>query len=147
MWTHQYQQKTELTAHELWPVIANIDGWAEIDENIESISVEGLPVEGTQFFLKPRGGPKLAFIVDTFQPPTVYSDVCTMLLGTMPLATMKTTHQFSSHGHGTIIDIQISIKGPLAPLWGVLVGRKHASGLPRQTQLFIQAAQELKGSL
>lgn len=141
MWTHQYHQETELTAHELWPVIANIAGWVDIDENIENISVEGVPGEGTQFYLKPRGGPKLAFTVDRFQPPTVYSDVCTM-----PLATMQTIHRFSPQDHGTSINIQISIAGPLAPLWGLLVGRKHASGLPRQTQLFIKAAKELKGS-
>jgi hypothetical protein len=39
-----------------------------------------------------------------------------------------------------MIDIQIEIKGILATLWGFLVGRTHADGLPAQTQQFIAAA-------
>jgi hypothetical protein len=134
MWTHRYQQTTDLPTTVLWPVLANIAGWAEIDENIELIRVEGIPAKDTKFVLKPKGGPTLTFTIGDFDPPTTYSDICHM-----PFATMKTTHHLVA-GDVTTIDIQIVIEGILAPLWGVLVGRKHADGLPAQTQRFITAA-------
>jgi hypothetical protein len=138
MWTHRYQQETELTPEVLWPVLANISGWAEIDENIEMISIETAPAAGSKFFLKPKGGPRLAFTIGDFLPPATYSDICSM-----PGATMKTTHQLR-RGEVTTIDIQITIQGILAPLWGQLVGRKHAQGLPAQTARFIAAAQSIQ---
>jgi hypothetical protein len=134
MWTHRYQQSTDLPATVLWPVLANIAGWADIDENIEMIRVEGIPAKDTKFLLKPKGGPTLTFTIGDFDPPTTYSDMCHM-----PFATMKTTHHLVA-GDVTTIDIQIVIEGILAPLWGFLVGRKHAEGLPAQTERFIAAA-------
>lgn len=140
MWIHHYQQETDLAAEELWPVLANIAGWADIDENIETISIEGLPAKGSRFMLKPKGGPHLAFMIGDFDPPVTYSDICQM-----PFATMKTTHRLLV-GDATTIDIQITIEGGLSQLWGILVGRKHASGLPAQTQNFITAARKLRTS-
>ncbi len=134
MWTHHYQQQTDLPAEALWPVLANVSGWAEIDENIETINIDGVPGKNSTFTLKPKGGPRLSFRICDFEPPLTYSDVCKM-----PFANMKTTHRILN-GDVTTIDIQIVIEGMLSPVWGVLVGRKHANGLPAQTQRFIAAA-------
>jgi hypothetical protein len=136
MWTHHYRQETNIPPEKLWHVLANISGWADIDENIETISVEGIPEKGSKFVLKPKGGPLLTFMIGDFDPPLVYSDICQM-----PFSTMKTTHRFSI-GDVTTIDIQIVIDGLLSPIWGFLVGRKHAAGLPAQTRRFIAAARE-----
>lgn len=138
MWTHRYQQQTDLSAEALWPVLANVAGWAKIDENIEMINVDGVPAKDATFTLKPKSGPLLSFRICDFEPPAIYSDLCQM-----PLATMKTTHRLLE-GDVTTIDIQIVIEGLLAPIWGILVGRKHASGLPAQTQRFIAAAKSLQ---
>jgi hypothetical protein len=137
MWTHHYQQKTDLTAAELWPVLANISGWAAIDDNIETIQLEGVAAKGAKFCLKPKGGPRLDFTIGDFAPPTTYSDICQM-----PGATMQTTHRLIA-GDGTTIEIQITIEGILSPLWGLVVGRKHANGLAAQTDRFIAAARRL----
>jgi hypothetical protein len=140
MWTHHYQQQTDLSAEVLWSVLSNISGWAEIDENIETIGVEGVPAKNSRFVLKPKGGPRLSFRICDFDPPETYSDVCQM-----PFSTMKTTHRLLK-GDVTTIDIQIVIEGMLSPLWGLLVGRKHANGLPEQTKRFIAAARSLQNT-
>ena len=138
MWIHKFQQQTDLDPAELWQILANIAGWADIDENIETISIDGIPMKGSKFLLKPKGGPLLTFNIGDFDPPVAYSDVCQM-----PFATMTTTHRLFA-GDVTTIDIQITIEGFLSPLWGFLVGQKHANGLPAQTTRFIAAARELK---
>jgi hypothetical protein len=136
MWTHDFRQQTTLPVEVLWPVLANVADWGAVDHTIESIEVDGTPAVGTRFMLKPKGGPRLHFTIGDFAPPTMYSDVCQM-----PLATMRTTHRLIA-GEVTTIEVCIEIRGILAPLWGLLVGRKHAQGLPAQTERFIQAASE-----
>ncbi|MEL7367899.1 MAG: SRPBCC family protein [Myxococcota bacterium] len=134
MWSHRYEHITELTAERLWPILANIEGWPSIDENIDTLTVEGQPAPGARFFLKPKGGPRLSFVVTDFQAPHVYSDTCRM-----PFAKMKTTHRLCGQSPTRIV-VDIQIEGPLAWFWGRTVGRKHASGLPAQTERFIEAA-------
>lgn len=135
MWSRSYEQQTDLSPDALWSVLADIAGWAQIDENIKAIEVLGTPGKGTRFFLTPKGGPRLAFVVSTFEPPCRYADSCSM-----PLARMTTLHTLVPTGHGTLIKVEITIEGPLAGLWGQLVGKTHHQGLPAQTARFIDAA-------
>jgi hypothetical protein len=137
MWHHRYEQKTPLTPDQLWPVLADVAAWPEVDRNIEYLTIEGQPGPGVPFVLKVRGGPKLSFVIGEFEAPTRYADVCRM-----PLATMRTRHTLVPDPAGTTIRVDIEIAGPLAPVWGRLVGRRHASGLPAQTARFLEGAKQ-----
>lgn len=139
MWTHRFTAEAPLPPTELWPVLANIQNWPAVDENIESIEAPALPKAGDTFRLKPKGGPTLSLTIGDFEPPHLYSDIARM-----PLAAMKTVHRLAPAAGGTTICVEITIEGPLAGLWGLIVGRKHASGLARQTERFIAAANRLR---
>jgi Polyketide cyclase / dehydrase and lipid transport len=134
MWQHHFETKTELPVESIWPVLADVARWAEIDHNIDRIEINATPARGVPFKLKPKGGPVLAFVIGDFDPPTHYSDICRM-----PFAKMKTLHTLT-RGAETIVSVDITIAGPLAQFWGFLVGRKHASGLPAQTERILMAA-------
>lgn len=134
MWTSQYEELTALTPEELWPVLADVARWPELDFNIERLELAQAPAPGVEFFLKPRGGPRLRFRIGHFEAPTRYSDVCHL-----PLAVMETTHELVP-GPRTTIRVRIEVRGLLAPLWGVLVGRQHAAGLPAQTARVLERA-------
>jgi len=137
-WRHEYQSESFVKVQQLWPVLANVARWAEIDRNIDYIDVDGEPDVGTHFVLKPKGGPKLRFRIGDFRPPDLYSDICLL-----PLAEMKTVHSLHAESPTRIV-VNIEITGPLSWFWGLVVGRKHASGLPAQTKLFVEAAQSPK---
>jgi hypothetical protein len=118
-------------------IIADVNNWINIDHNIDKLIINEKPKQGVKF--KPKGAPTLDFIIDTFVPPTNYADLCKM-----PGAKMKTLHTFEKRPNNqTAIIIDITITGPMNWFWGRIVGKKHASGLPRQTELFIKAAKEL----
>jgi hypothetical protein len=134
MWTFDYAERTDVPPDALWQVIADIERWPQIDSQIDRIEIEGPVAMGTRFRLKPKGGPSLAFRIGAFDPPTRYADVCLL-----PLAEMTTIHQITP-GDSTVVAVRIEIKGPLAWLWGPLVGRKHARGVPALTQKMIEAA-------
>ncbi len=135
MWHHRYEETTTLTCEELWPVLADVARWPEVDHNIAYLTIEGQPGAGVPFVLKPKGGPRLDFVIGEFEAPSRYADVCRM-----PLATMRTRHTLIPDGQGTRIRVDIEITGPLAAVWGRLVGRRHAAGLPAQTARFIAGA-------
>jgi Polyketide cyclase / dehydrase and lipid transport len=136
MWQHQFETTTDLTPERIWPVIADVAAWGQVDHNIDYVAVDGTPKLGTKFTLKPKGGPTLRFEIGKFEPPLVYSDICKM-----PFAKMETEHRIE-RGAKTRVVVTITIAGPLAPLWGLVVGRKHAAGLPAQTERIIARARQ-----
>jgi len=141
MWQHRFETTTDLPAELIWPVIADIAGWANVDHNIRHIEVDGTPAVGARFRLKPKGGPTLKFEVAAFDPPTTYADRCRM-----PGAAMTTRHKLlplTEAGGGTRVVVDIDVTGPLAWFWGPIAAAKHASGLPAQTERIIARAREL----
>lgn len=137
MWQHHFEAETDLSPAQLWPILANINGWAAIDNNIQYVLLKGTARSGAQFDLKPKGGPLLRFRIGDFDAPGSYSDICKLLLGEM-----ETRHRLTATPTGTRISVDIEIRGPLHWLWGRLVGAKHARGLPAQTERFIAAARQ-----
>ena len=140
MWSHHFEAETDLSAAQLWPVLADIDGWVSIDQNIERVSMKGVAGSGAFFELKPKGGPLLRVRIGDFEAPHRYSDICRL-----PFAEMETRHQLAPSPAGTRISVDIEIRGPLHWLWGGVVGRKHASGLQAQTERFVAAARKASG--
>ncbi len=134
MWQHRFETTSALTPEQIWPVIADVANWAAVDTNIDYIKISETPRVGTAFTLKPKGGPRLKFVIGDFVPPSTYSDICKM-----PFASMKTLHSLEA-GNETRIVVDIQISGPLSRLWGLLVGRKHAAGIPAQTARILARA-------
>lgn len=138
MWRHVFESRTRVPIDALWAVLSDIPKWPNIDTQIERIEVDGAPKLGTTFRLKPRGGPTLSLVVDRFEPPNTYADLCSM-----PLAKMRTTHELLDDGEETVIRVTIEIFGLLAPVWSRIVGRQHANGLRAQTERFVARAREI----
>lgn len=141
MWQHRFEKMTELQPEQIWPVIADIAGWAAVDHNIAWLEVEGTPAVGTHFRLRPKGGPALRFEVVHFDPPRLYADLCRM-----PGAAMTTRHRLHPSvepSGGTHIVVEIDVTGPLAWFWGPIAAAKHAAGLPRQTDQILARAREM----
>lgn len=137
MWTHLFETTTDLTPAQLWPVLADVAQWPVVDHNIERLDIREAPAPGVAFTLKPKGGPTLSFRIGHFEAPARYSDICRM-----PLASMETVHELVP-GPATTVRVRIEITGWLAPLWGRLVGRTHAAGLPAQTARIVARARAL----
>jgi hypothetical protein len=134
MWQHRFETTTPLPPEAIWPVIADVARWPEVDANIDRLHIAGPPGPGVVFHLKPRGGPRLRFTIGDFEAPGRYSDICRM-----PGARMETRHLLLP-GPVTTVRVEIAITGPLARFWGWAVGRRHARGLPAQTARILAAA-------
>lgn len=134
MWSREYLRRSPLPADAIWPVIADVASWPGVDHQIDWVRIDRPAAPGVAFQLKPKGGPTLSMTIGRFEPPCTYSDVCRM-----PLAQMETIHSLEP-GIETVVRVRIEITGPLAGLWGLLVGRRHFSGLPAQTERILARA-------
>jgi Polyketide cyclase / dehydrase and lipid transport len=134
MWSREFRRRSPLPAEAIWPVIADVANWPSVDHQIDWVRIDRPAAPGVAFQLKPKGGPTLSMTIGRFEPPCRYSDVCRM-----PLARMETLHTLEP-GAETVVQVRIEITGPLAGLWGLVVGRRHFAGLPAQTDRILERA-------
>jgi hypothetical protein len=81
---------------------------------------------GTTGELKPKGGPKVRFVIETLEPRSEFTDV-----SAMPGAKLRIRHLVTVDGDGrSRVDSEVSIDGPLAWLWGRVLGRGIATSTP-----------------
>lgn len=132
MRTYATTATTHLTPSRLYATICDIGRWPEWDTEIEWTRHEGRVEPGVRFQLKPRGGPKVTLEITEASAPERFVDVARL-----PLARMRTSHEFRRDGDVTTVTQTITISGPLAFLWDRLVARKQAEGAGSQMQAMI----------
>jgi hypothetical protein len=105
---------------------ADMDSWPEWDQAIRWVRRDGPFAEGTRGSLRPKGGPKVDFVIETLVPDREFTD-----RSTMPGASLTIRHLVEVLDDGrTGVAVVVSIDGPLARLWKLFVGRGIAESTP-----------------
>jgi uncharacterized protein YndB with AHSA1/START domain len=134
-----HEAVVDLPPERLFAAITDVRRWPEWDAELASTEQDGTPLRpGSRFTLKPKGGPRVAMTVDAIEAPTLFVDVAHL-----PLARMRTAHNFERLPNGTRVRVTIETTGPLAFLWDRLVARKQAAGAAEQTRRFAEFARTL----
>ena len=104
---------------------ADMDTWPEWDEAVAWARLDGPFAAGSTGVLKPKGGPKVSFVIETLVEGVEFTDV-----SSMPGARLRIRHLVSVEGRATRVDVDVSIEGPLAWLWRRAIGKGIASSAP-----------------
>ena len=104
---------------------ADMDTWPEWDEAVAWARLDGPFAAGSPGVLKPKGGPKVSFVIGTLVEGVEFTDV-----SSMPGARLRIRHLVSVEGRATRVDVDVSIEGPLAWLWRRAIGKGIASSTP-----------------
>jgi hypothetical protein len=104
---------------------ADMDTWPEWDEAVAWARLDGPFAAGSTGVLKPKGGPKVSFVIGTLVEGVEFTDV-----SSMPGARLRIRHLVSVEGRATRVDVDVSIEGPLAWLWRRAIGKGIASSTP-----------------
>ena len=116
---------------------ADMGTWPEWDEAVQWVRRDGPFAEGTTGSLKPRGGPKVGFVIQTLVPGREFTD-----RSTMPGAALTIRHLVEVGGDGrTGVDVVVSIDGPLARVWKLLVGKGIAASTPVGLRRLVEVAE------
>jgi uncharacterized protein YndB with AHSA1/START domain len=126
----------QTSPEKLFRAITDIPSWPRWDSGLEATTHDGSLAPGARFTLKPKGGPRVALSIEAAEAPRRFVDVAHL-----PLARMRTAHEFLVEPGGTRIRLTLEVWGPLAFLWDRLVARKQATEAPAQTAAFVRFAE------
>jgi hypothetical protein len=98
---------------------ADMPGWSEWNADTEWARLDGPFVVGATGQLKPKGGPKVRFVIERLVPDREFVDV-SLLFG----ARLTFDHQVrTTPTGGCVIDVTITLTGPLSRLWNLILGK------------------------
>lgn len=95
-----------------------MDTWSQWNSDIEWVRLDGPFAEGASGTLKPKGGPKVRFVVEQLVPGEEFVDVSKLFGARLVFA----HHVRETADGGSAVQVDISITGGLAPLWKLVLG-------------------------
>ena len=114
---------------------ADMATWPEWNVDTEWVRLDGPFVEGATGTLKPKGGPKVRFVVRRLSD-TEFVDVSTLFGARLTFA-----HRVSTSEAGTTVDVETTLTGPLAAVWRMILGKGISSSVQPDLERLARAAE------
>lgn len=95
---------------------ADMETWPEWNTDTAWVRLDGPFTQGATGTLKPKGGPKVRFVVAELSADR-FLDV-SRLVG----ARLSFDHRVTVLDSGTRVEVTVSLDGPLARVWNVILG-------------------------
>ena len=95
---------------------ADMETWPEWNTDTDWVRLDGPFAQGATGTLKPKGGPKVRFVVAELSDER-FLDV-SRLVG----ARLSFDHRVTVRDSGTQIEVTVSLDGPLARVWNAILG-------------------------
>jgi Polyketide cyclase / dehydrase and lipid transport len=114
---------------------ADMATWPEWNTDTDWVRLDGPFVKGATGVLKPKGGPKVKFVVSKLTD-TDFVDV-SLLLG----AKLTFAHHIAAVAAGSQVEVEVSLTGPLAPVWNLILGKGLKASLQRDLDLLASTAE------
>jgi hypothetical protein len=109
--------------------------WPEWNTDTEWVRLDGPFAQGSTGRLKPKGGPKVKFVIAKLTE-TEFVDV-SLLVG----ARLTFAHTVTPTAHGCRVDVGVSLTGPLAPMWHLILGKGLKASVQRDLDLLVSTAE------
>jgi hypothetical protein len=94
-----------------------METWPEWNTDTEWVRLDGPFETGSTGVLKPKGGPKVKFVIDKLTDAE-FVDV-SKLVG----AKLVFAHEIEETPAGTEVTVNVSLHGPLARIWNLILGK------------------------
>lgn len=120
---------------------ADMATWPQWNTDTEWVRLDGPFTAGATGQLKPKGGPKVGFVVAALVPDREFTDV-SRLFG----ARLTFRHLVSLTAEGTLVDVTVTLSGPLARLWNLALGKGIKNGIQGDLTRLAAAAEATVGS-
>jgi len=104
---------------------ADVATWPEWDADTEWVRLDGPFAAGSTGQLKPKGGPKVSFVIERLDLEREFVDVSGLLGARL---TFRHLVERQANG-GSRVDVEVTIDGPLAWAWAKILGKGIAESL------------------
>ena len=136
MWSTAATARTRARPEQVWTLWMDVAHWRHWDDDVEWSRLDGAFEPGVRGALKPRNGPRTAFVLTHVEPSVAFTT-----RSTLPTVTLDVIHTMRVHGGDTMIEHRVEMRGPLTFLFRHLVGRSIARGLPATVARLARAAE------
>lgn len=110
-----------VSPEQMFDAVHDVANWPAWDAGLEKIEIgPGPSVEGTEFYLTPKGGPRTRIRIEKLVPGRLHRD-----LSFLPLGKMQMEHTFEPIAGGTRATVTVSTWGPLGWLWWRIIGKNQ----------------------
>jgi hypothetical protein len=132
--------KINATSADVFSLYADVSGWPTWDPDVKTASLAGAFISGAKGVIVPKGGPKSEIIFTEVVNSKKFTAQCKL-----PLCVMRFEHELDeargAEGAGTQATHRVIFQGPLAPLFGRLIGSGMRKTLPNTLAGLKQAAE------
>ena len=115
---------------------ADMATWPQWNQDTEWVRLEGPFVQGATGTLKPKGGPVVPFVVEQLIPGRSFVDVSS-LFG----ARLVFDHAVQERAGQTRVDVAVTLSGPLAFFWKLILGKGIRNTAQRDLDLLVSTAE------
>jgi hypothetical protein len=115
---------TKAQAHAIFRLWEDVEQWPTWDNGIEWAKLEGPFSTGTNYRLKPKGGPVTKATIQLVENDHAFNDV-----SHLPGAKLYFEHVIEPTGSARTVTHTVRINGPLAWLWRRILGKNIQKGL------------------
>lgn len=119
---------------------ADMATWPEWNSDIEWVRLDGAFAEGSTGVLKPKGGPKVKFVIERLVPDREFVDVSKLLGARLTFA----HHTAIRADGGSTVDVEITITGPLGWLWTRILGKGLKASAQPDLERLAAAAESIE---
>ncbi|WP_406281499.1 hypothetical protein OH799_17090 [Nocardia sp. NBC_00881] len=117
---------------------ADVATWPEWNTDIEWVRSSGPFAEGSTGTLKPKGGPKVEFVIERLTD-SEFVDV-SKLFG----ARLTFAHEVGVTAGRTVVTVRVSIDGPLRSLWKKILGADLARSVQPDLDALVSVVEGMK---
>ncbi len=139
MWIAEHTVVTDASRQEIWKTWSDVNHWPDWDKGVEWCRLEGEFKTGSEYTLKPIGGPEVRAVITDCQPLQRFADVTRL-----PLANMEFSHELSEAADGLHVTHRVTISGPLGFVFAQIIGKDTARDFPQTIARLVQVAKEAK---
>lgn len=130
IWRREYSHLTTATADAVWKRWTTPEDWAVDDPDLRAAEFSVPARVGAVGRVVNHGTPAQKFVFTELQPGLGMN-----FRIALPGATLSFPHRMRETPNGLAVTHAVEISGPLAALFGVVVGRRIAAGLPAVVRL------------
>ncbi len=118
---------------------ADVATWPEWNTDTEWVQLDGAFAAGSTGVLKPKGGPKVKFVIESLIADREFVDV-SLLAGAR--LTFRHLVEAAPAG-GTRVSVAVTLAGPLGWFWKLVLGKGLAASLQPDLDRLVTAAEAI----
>ena len=116
---------------------ADMATWPEWNSDTEWARLDGPFATGSTGALKPKGAPRVKFVIERLVPGSEFVDVSRLVGARLTFA----HHVTERPGGGSHVAVTVTMGGPLGWLWTRILGGDLRESLPRDLQALAAVAE------